>query len=487
MASIFQETLLRLVRQLAVSFACEQVMGLRNGELHVLCVRENTCIFFAQNMKKKYTPLKCFLLQTMRDAPCPTAWYVITGEQRVRIILDTGSQRSYFTKEIFADMGYQSTGKEGLRHDLFGGNKSNKVLHQKFQLTLGHLHMPTARWVTVEEELQDLGVKIDYDDSTIQELVGADILGRLLTGEYIVLKINLVAIDTYLGSTRKGAVHNLRWCPHVFRFLCLCTMGFRGVWIEDPERLRTKEKRISATWKHFEDDPLPMNLELKQKLNNLKVRDVNSEDFKDWERERIIEENEGYYQPYRPVLKDHGTTKVTPVFDTSSRIPPNPSLNDCLEERSNLIESIPHLILWFRVKPIGVIADIKKASLQIDLSERDRDFVYFLWKNQSEEVTVWRHTRVVFGVTYSPFLLRSVIEQHLKTILRERKYGMNSYSEETIGRLQRGFYVDNCVTSVERETLRLFIKESTQIFQKAGFDLRGWQFSDLAVDPEKMS
>ncbi|KAJ8885877.1 hypothetical protein PR048_012083 [Dryococelus australis] len=193
--------------------------------------------------------------------------------------------------------------------------------------------LPIARQVTEYEGSQDLGVKIDYDNSTIQVLVGADVVGRLLSGEHIVLKSGLVTINTYLG------------------------------------------------WEVMD---------------------------RDWKREGIIEEfkpydqNEGHYLPHRPVLKDHDMTKVRPVCR-------------------------------------------------------------------------------------SPFLLGAVIEQHLKKILCERRNGANACSEETASRLQKVFYAEKCVTTVGRDTLRLFLEESTQIFQKVGFDLRGWEFTDLAVHPEEMS
>ncbi|UYV75046.1 hypothetical protein LAZ67_12002228 [Cordylochernes scorpioides] len=45
----------------------------------------------------------------------------------------------------------------------------------------------------------------------------------------------------------------------------------------------------------------------------------------------------------------------------------------------NLIEMIPNLMLRFRIGKFGVVADIKKAFLQIEVNERDRDYLRFLW------------------------------------------------------------------------------------------------------------
>ncbi|GBM23887.1 hypothetical protein AVEN_208517-1 [Araneus ventricosus] len=64
--------------------------------------------------------------------------------------------------------------------------------------------------------------------------------------------------------------------------------------------------------------------------------------------------------------------KIRPVFDASAKTPNHPSLNDCLETRLNLIETIPSVLARFRLHKIGVISDIKRAFLQISLNKRDR-------------------------------------------------------------------------------------------------------------------
>ncbi|GFT30798.1 pro-Pol polyprotein [Trichonephila clavipes] len=53
--------------------------------------------------------------------------------------------------------------------------------------------------------------------------------------------------------------------------------------------------------------------------------------------------------------------KIRPVFDAFAKINNHPSLNDCLETGNNLIESVPAILARFRLKPIGVISDIRRA------------------------------------------------------------------------------------------------------------------------------
>jgi hypothetical protein len=110
-----------------------------------------------------------------------------------------------------------------------------------------------------------------------------------------------------------------------------------------------------------------------------------NEVFKEWQAEGIIEvvavaPKEGQYLPHRPVVKEaSSTTKIRPVFDASAKEVGSPSLNDCLEEGPNLIELIPAVLLRFRERRVGVSADIKKAFLQISVHLVDRDYLRFLW------------------------------------------------------------------------------------------------------------
>ena len=68
------------------------------------------------------------------------------------------------------------------------------------------------------------------------------------------------------------------------------------------------------------------------------------------------------------------------------------------------------------MNPIGIIADIKKAYLQISVADCHRDFLRFSWfddvfKDIPEEV-IFRFCRVIFGANCSQYLLNSVIRYH---------------------------------------------------------------------------
>jgi len=208
--------------------------------------------------------------------------------------------------------------------------------------------------------------------------------------------------------------------------------------------------------------------------------------FCDWLAEDIIEvadfdeKTNSYYLPHRAVFKpDSRTTPVRPVFDASCKTGRSPSLNETLENGPNLIELIPTILLRFRQKRIGVISDIRKAFQMIEIHERDRDYLRFLWglDQTRENVMIFRHKRVVYGVNCSPFLLAVVIELHLQAVPVDK----SMFTAE----LLKSFYVDNCVTSVD--TLfdyERFKNQATEIMRDAKMDLRNWESNQSTMNVE---
>lgn len=73
--------------------------------------------------------------------------------------------------------------------------------------------------------------------------------------------------------------------------------------------------------------------------------------FKEWQSEGITEpvsksesqHNPVHYLPHHPVESSE-TTKITPVFDTSTKDKNSVLLNNCLEKGSNSVELIPKIL-----------------------------------------------------------------------------------------------------------------------------------------------
>ena len=207
--------------------------------------------------------------------------------------------------------------------------------------------------------------------------------------------------------------------------------------------------------------------------------------FQEWLREGIIErvppEEEtrwGNYLPHRPIFKEHSTTSTRPIYDASAGFP---SLNRCLEKGPNLIEQVVDILLRFREGNIGVIADIKKAFLQISVGPADRDYLRFLWYDAEGKLITYRHRRVVFGVCSSPFILGATINLHLNNYLKsiEADDSVEKSNYVNVLKLKHSFYVDNCVTSVNNlKDLYSFMHDAKTVMELGLFDLRGWEYTN---------
>ncbi|XP_043479022.1 uncharacterized protein LOC122509221 [Leptopilina heterotoma] len=465
-------------------------------------------------------------------------------EKIVRAIIDTASQRSYIRVDIANELGYGSCGNTEIAHSLFGGVKSKIKKHEKFLIRLKSLDgsytcnfsvlgqdvicdtIPSVQkesWLKILKDHNINLTDIESSQKTIDVLIGADIAGKLLTGNKFDLENGLVAFETLLGWTIMGKVpraQNENDTPVAMITTMLSQeVDLTELWkleilgITDPsEKVNKTERDIIA--KNFVRETakvtkegryefklpwredhllLPDNLEIAQRRLKFTVQKLKKQGFladygevlKSWLDEGIIEEVmekeidcECHYLPHRPVFKENSTTVIRPVFDASAYEVGHPSLNQCLETGPNMIELVPDSINRFREGEIGVVSDIKRAFLQIGINENDRDFLRFLWM-VGDKVTVYRHCRVVFGLSCSPFLLAAAIELLLEKALIEASESNGlSWSENSVKKLKKSFYADNCVTSVNSvDELHKFIHEGTKILSSGGFDLRLWEYS----------
>ncbi|GFW74357.1 uncharacterized protein TNCV_2412561 [Trichonephila clavipes] len=180
-----------------------------------------------------------------------------------------------------------------------------------------------------------------------------------------------------------------------------------------------------------------------------------------------------FYLPHTAVIREDKTTsKLRIVFDASSHAKGQLSLNDCLHIGPNLNPDIFLLLVKFRENRVAFTADIKQAFLQIQLDEEDRDVTRFLWNENpdgpEELIQSYRMTRVLFGISSSPFLLAATIKHHLKRYVEK--------FPETCEMLNNSLYVDDLVSG--RENVEQAFKtslESVDIFKGASMILRKWQ------------
>ena len=167
-----------------------------------------------------------------------------------------------------------------------------------------------------------------------------------------------------------------------------------------------------------------------------------------------------HYLPHSGVVrKDHNTTKLRIVFDVSAKIRNEPSLNDILYSGPCLLPYLYDVLLRFQTGKIGLVGNNKQAFLQVEIAEQHQDFVRFFWFKDINEmppkVTSLRSTRVVFGLTSSPFLLNGTIKIDVS------KYLPMPHYTSIVKKLIINLYVDDSTNSFDNiETAMEFYGKS---------------------------
>ena len=190
-----------------------------------------------------------------------------------------------------------------------------------------------------------------------------------------------------------------------------------------------------------------------------------------------------HYLPHQTVIKKEvETTKFRVVFDASLKEGKRgTSLNDCLHVWLLLTPLLYDILLRFRENRIGIVADIEKAFLNIEVDRKDRDCLRFLWVedpfDDNSPIVIFRFCRIVFGVNCSPFLLNGTLRIHLQ------KYELDD--PVFVAKMLRSLYVDDLVSGGKNkeEVKSLYDHASKRLAEGGGggFRLRKWHMNDKAL------
>ena len=461
-----------------------------------------------------------------------------------RVLLDSGSQHSYISKDLVSELNIESIDNIELSHCLFGAETKVKN-HQVFNVNLCHLKNNFTFNVTLLDEPKICGYVPKLCDinclkeiqrnkeiflcdsksgpSDISVLLGSEAISKLYTGKLIQLKSGPCAIETFLGWCIMGRVkQNNSLKKMTTSTFCLNNFSApKALWdletlgILDPAVSKSRQEsddeikehfkknvkqlqdgRYEVTFPWFENiSDLETNFPAARKRLENMTRKLLRDNlvkqyeavFKEWESLEIIEEvplqpNEGHFLAHHAVVKfERSSTKIRPVFDASLRGRNQISLNDCLPTGPNLLELIPVMLMRFRMKRIGVVSDLSKAFLQISINEADRTNFKFLWW-ANEERTILKCFQ------HKRVVFGVVISPYLLSATIEHHIYNTCTKRELIDlgeNLMCSFYVDDFVSSVsDNNELNTLIENTSEIMRLAKFDFKEWIFTKPEDDAE---
>ncbi|UYV65498.1 hypothetical protein LAZ67_3004525, partial [Cordylochernes scorpioides] len=404
------------------------------------------------------------------------------GSKEVRAVFDSGSAQSYILEHIVRIWVFLSWEK--------------KSLIMKYLVESGCIRKPTfGSWARelASKKIQLSAFKAESD--VVELLLGADINPKIATANMIRLSDDLIARETLLGWVVQGKmegkfrdknpnqVHNCMLITSLMtqeiKISDLWSLENIGVMDDGQaeskketdqaimDKFRTETKRLESgryavhlpciePAQKLKENKSHAEKRLRKMTEDLWKRSFNhhyNKIFEEWEENGIIERIQSdqdntleYFLPHRVVVKSgSSTTPVRPVFDTSW---------------TQLIGAHSGIMLRFRLNKIAVVADIEKAFLQVSVAKEDRQFLRFLWweDGKQENLRIYQHKRVVFGVIYtsSPFLLAATLKLHLE------QYEMKEN-----------------VTSLEEA--QVFQQQSIDLLSPAGFNLREWQMGGPGI------
>ncbi len=150
-------------------------------------------------------------------------------------------------------------------------------------------------------------------------------------------------------------------------------------------------------------------------------------------------------------LRRHWKSKQRPVFDAKAKAADGQCLNDLLYTGSPLTPDLLGILRSFRTSPHFVICDITKAFLQVGVKPEHRDLLRILVPHDVEQTDartfrILRFTRIVMGLTSSPFDLNAVFSHHYDNCLMDTNRPLKG-SNTLLEQLKANTFVDNVMVT----------------------------------------
>ena len=186
-----------------------------------------------------------------------------------------------------------------------------------------------------------------------------------------------------------------------------------------------------------------------------------------------------WYIPHHPVFGAN-KDKLRVVYDCAARSR-GVSLNDVIHQGPDYNNSLLGVLLRFRTRAIAFMSDVHAMFHQVRVPLTQRDVLRFLWwpnGELSQPPAAYRMTAHLFGGTWSPAACTFALRQTARDFA-------HLYGEEAAYTVNRNFYVDDCLKSVDTvQEGRQLVHQLDNLVSEGGFHLSKWTSNspELLVD-----
>ncbi|KAL6419003.1 hypothetical protein ACFW04_011632 [Cataglyphis niger] len=178
------------------------------------------------------------------------------------------------------------------------------------------------------------------------------------------------------------------------------------------------------------------------------------------------------FLPHHGVMRKGSPSKIRVVFNGSSAVPSEASLNRHLKVAPNLLPALEDTLLRWRVHRFVLASDIEKMYRQILVDPEDRSLQKILWRHDDQTAPrTYEFNTVTYGLACAPFLAVRSLRQLADDEEARFPYG------STV--LRRDVYVDDILTGAPSiEEAMDLQRQLTELCTAGGFPLRKWSAND---------
>lgn len=190
--------------------------------------------------------------------------------------------------------------------------------------------------------------------------------------------------------------------------------------------------------------------------------------------EAAVRNGRTWYLPHFGVQSAHKPGKLRVVFDAAASVN-GTSLNDVLIKGPDMNRLLISIMYQFRMRAIGVCADIAEMFLQVSIQPSDRSAQRFLWRTDvNRQPDTYEMCVMTFGATCSPTSAQYV--KNINASQFEREHPMAAEA------IRSSHYVDDFVASFDNEDDAVDVtKNIVAIHKRGGFVLRSFVSNSTAV------